>query len=128
MSSGFCNSVLMICSQLRLAAFKRQAEPRAEPLPLKRLKWPFLSGRLKEAETNLCLLRGLQAEDVAGELEELREVSLQNTTSLSQGHPQASWRNLLHRTTLLPMALLGRQCRITHSCAFLLPFLTVSGQ
>jgi hypothetical protein len=86
---------------------------------------------------NLCLLRGLQAEDVAGELEELREVSLQNTTSLSQGHrqaslsqghPQASWRNLLHRTTLLPMALLGRQCRLTHSCSFLLPLLTVNGQ
>ncbi len=115
--------------------------------PLYHFFWPFynlaaggtgnltnnahiLSGRLKEAETNLCLLRGLQAEDVAGELEELREVSLQNTTSLSQGHrqaslsqghPQASWRNLLHRTTLLPMALLGRQCRLTHSCPFLLP-------
>jgi hypothetical protein len=88
----------------------------------------ILSGRLKEAETNLCLLRGLQAEDVAGELEELREVSLQNTTSLSQGHRQASWRNLLHRTTLLPMALLGRQCRLTHSCPFLLPLLTFNGQ
>lgn len=64
--------------------------------------WLLKNGRSREAEANLCLLRGLQPEHVAAELAELREVS----SLQGEGRPRTSWRNLLHRTTLLPMALL----------------------
>ena len=78
----------------------------------------YCSGRAKEAEANLCLLRGLQPEDVVEELEELRELTTttnnnNNTTNSNnnnyrgEGRGGAGWRNLFQRTALLPMLLLG---------------------
>jgi hypothetical protein len=65
---------------------------------------------VREAEENLCLLRGLRVEDVAEELKELQEISCLQNNNLGEGRCQATWRNMLQRTTLIPMALLGRPC------------------